>query len=332
MISADALTGKNVLLRADLDVPVEQGKGLPAGRRVISDFRLQAILPTIRFCLEHAKSTLIIGHLGRPEGSDPNLSLKPIKEWLERALNQPILFIDSGFSPGEWAREVHPLAMFDNLRFHLGELSSDREFAKQLSSGSDIYIYEAFAAYNTAASLQRIPELLPTYPGFRFSLEVENLEQIVKSPARPSLLIISGAKNDKRKFVDKLASKFDEVLLGGKFATGLTPDGLDIDEETITLFSEKIKTAKSVVLNGPLGYFEDGVHAVGTRAILQALKDSLAFSLLGGGDTLSAISALGFSYSDFSFVSTGGGAMLEFLATGTHPLLEIIKKQSHASS
>lgn len=323
MISESILKGKNVLLRADLDVPVEEG-------RVVYDFRLRALLPTLKLCLEHAKSTLIIGHLGRPRNKSAQFDLKPVREWLENALHQPIFFIDSGFSPGEWARGEFPLAMMDNLRFDPGEINNSREFATQLSAGSDIYVYETFAAYNSAATLRTIPEIIPTYTGIQFDLEVEELGNIVKSPARPSLLILSGAKEDKRRYVDNLVDNFDDILLGGKFATSLTPDGLDIDEDTITLFSEKIKAAKTVVINGPLGRFEDGVHVAGTRAIFSAAIASSARVIIGGGDTLAAIPALGFFYSDFDFVSTGGGAMLEFFATGTHPLLEIIKKQPYA--
>jgi len=220
--------------------------------------------------------------------------------------------------------------MFDNLRFHPGELLGDREFAEQLSGGSDIYVYEAFAAYNSAASLRIIPEIIPTYTGIQFDREVEELNKIAKSTDTPSLLIISGAKEEKKKYVDNLMDKFDDILIGGKFATGLTPDGLDINEETIALFSRKIMSAKSVVINGPLGKFEDGLHTAGTKAVFAAAVASPARIIIGGGDTLAAIPALGFSYSDFDFVSTGGGAMLEFLATDTHPLLEIIKNQPYA--
>ena len=323
MLKSSLIEGKNVLLRADLDVSVREG-------RVENDYRLQALLPTLKLCLENARSTLVIGHLGRPEAKSAEFGLNPVRECLENALHRSIHFISSGFSPGEWARGEFPLAMFDNLRFHPGELTNDRAFAKQLSAGSDIYIYEAFAAHNEAASLQRIPEIIPTYTGLQFDREVDQLGKIVKSPDRPSLLIISGAKDDKRKYVDNLVDKFDEILIGGKFASGLTPDGLDINDTTIALFSEKIMSAKSVVINGPLGKFEDGIHTAGTKAIFEAAKLSLARVIIGGGDTLAAIPALGFSYADFDFISTGGGAMLEFLATGTHPLLEIIKNQPYA--
>lgn len=333
MITPDLLKGKNVLLRADLDVPIKEGK-------VVNDFRLQALLPTLELCLTNAKSVLVIGHLGRPQSESAQFSLKPVKEWLENALHRSILFIDSGFSPGEWAREEFPLAMFDNLRFDQGELSNDREFAKQLTLGSDIYVYEAFASYNSAASLRIIPEIIPTHTGLQFDREVGELTKIIKNRATPSLLILSGVKDDKSKYVDNLVDKFDEILIGGKLANliqpqtniipaGLTPDGFDIDSDSALLFSRKIKPAKIIVINGPLGKFEDGIHDLGTKSIFSAAISSSARTVIGGGDTLDAISRLGFAYTDFDFVSTGGGAMLEFLATGTHPLLEIIKHQTY---
>ena len=336
MITPDLIKGKNILLRADLDVPVKEGK-------VVNDFRLQALLPTIKLCLGHAKSTLIIGHLGRPRLAEAReggpFNLNPVREWLETALHQSIFFISSGYSPGEWAREVNPIAMLDNLRFAKGELSNDREFAKQLSKGSQVYIYEAFAAYNSAASLQIIPEILPTYTGIQFDREVETITNILKNAARPSLLVLSGVKEDKKHHVDNLLLAFDKVLVGGRLAASfhdninpriipatLTEDTFDIDSVSIDRFTSELSAARTIVLNGPLGRFEDDLHTQGTKSIFEVIKNSPAFSLLGGGDTLDAIPSLGFFYSDFDFVSTGGGAMLEFLATGTHPLLTILKK------
>ena len=135
---------------------------------------------------------------------------------------------------------------------------------------------------------------------------------------------------DKLEVIHKISPRFDQVILGGKFASPdqLTPDGLDISEETTSLFLDVIATAKTVVMNGPLGMYEDGIHDKATRAVLQALKDSKAHTVLGGGDTLAAIPHLGFSYTDYGFVSTGGGAMLEFLATSTHPLLQVLRNVS----
>ncbi len=320
MLTKELIQNKNVLLRADLDVAVKDG-------RVEDDYRLQAILPTIKFCLEHARKTIIIGHLSRPEGPDPKFSLAPVVDRLKNLLNQDILLIHSGFSPGEsWGGEL-PLAVMENLRFDPREEKIDRGYATELSQGADIYVYEAFATYRPCTSLSLIPEVLPTVTGFRFDEEISTLQKVLQNPLHPTLLLASGAKPDKLEIIKQISPKFDKVLLGGLFAKpeDRTPDGLDINETATSLFVGEINLAKMIVLNGPLGVYEDGIHDRATKAILGAVIASKAFSLVGGGDTLAAIPSLGFSYSSFGFVSTGGGAMLEFLATGTHPILDLLK-------
>ena len=326
MLTPDRLKGKKIIIRADLDVPIKDG-------RVENSFRLEAILPTVILCLENAQRTLLIGHLGRPEGPDPSLSLTPVQQWLETRLNRSIPLISSGFTPGEWWTGESPLVLLENLRFNPGEEKQDRGFAAQIATEADLYIYEAFAAYHPAASLQTIPEILPTVTGHRFDQEVAALTGVIDSPKHPTLLVASGAKTDKLEVINRLRSRFDKVLLGGKLAEPqyLTVDGLDLNDGAIDYFISEIAKAKTIVLNGPLGAYEDGVHNKATKAILQALKDSSAFTLLGGGDTLAAIPSLGFAYTDYGFVSTGGGAMLEFLSSGMHPLLEILKAQKDSN-
>lgn len=320
MLTKETIQNKRVLLRADLDVPLKEG-------RVENDFRLKAILPTIRFCLEHAQKTVIIGHLGRPEGVDASLSLKPVQESLKSLLNQDIPLLPSGISPGERWEGESPLVLMENLRFDVREEKVDREYAGILAQGADIYIYESFANYHESASLTLIPEVLPTFTGFRFDEEVTALKKVLVNPLHPTLLLASGAKADKLEIVNKIASKFDQTLLGGIFAKPeeRTPDGLDLNRETTSLFLSEIGKAGTIVMNGPVGMYEDGVHGEATKAIFQAILGSSAYSLLGGGNTLDAVTFLGFSYASFGFTSTGGGAMLEFLATGTHPMLEILK-------
>ena len=319
MLTPEQLKDKKVIIRSDLDVPVKDG-------RVENTFRLEALLPTINMCLENAHRTLLIGHMGRPEGQDPSLSLTPVQEWLKTRLNRDIPLIPSGFSPGEWWTGDFPISLLDNLRFHPGEENEDRGFASRIATGADLYIYDAFSTYRPCASMRIIPEIVPTMTGFQFDKEVAALTRVLKEPEHPTLLIASGAKTDKLEIIEKIRPYFDRVLLGGKLAAPqfLTVDGLDLNEGAIALFLSEIARAKTVVLNGPLGLYEDGVHANGTRKVLQGLKDSSAFTILGGGDTLSAIPSLGFAYTDYGFISTGGGAMLEFLATGTHPLLEVL--------
>lgn len=320
MLTPTLIQNKNVLLRADLDVPLRKGV-------VENDFRLQALLPTLKFCLQYARKTIIIGHLGRPKGDDKSLSLAPVQETLKRLLNQDISLLPLGFSPGErWGGES-PLLLMENLRFDPREEKLDRGFAQDLSQGADIYIYEAFATYRPCTSLSLIPEIIPTVTGFRFDEEVATLKKIIDRPEHPTLLLASGAKMDKLEIINQISAKFDQTILGGLFSSpqDRTPDGLDLNDSALNRIQTAIAQAKTVVLNGPLGYYEDGIHTKATRTVFTALAESAAFSVIGGGDTLAAIPSLGLSYTPFGFVSTGGGAMLEFLATGTHPLLEILK-------
>lgn len=320
MLTQELIQNKKILLRADLDVTLKEG-------RVENDYRLRALLPTLKFCLQYAQKTVIIGHLGRPTGEDSSLSLEPVRKCLISLLHQDIPLLDSGISPGErWTGES-PLALLENLRFDSREESLDRGYAEDLAEGADIYIYESFANYRNSTSLSLIPEVLPTYTGFRFDEEVATLQKILDNPLHPTLLLASGAKLDKLEIIHQIAPKFDQVLLGGLFAKteDRAPDGLDLNEKATSLFLSAIAQAKTIVMNGPVGKYEDSIHATATKAIFQALSTSSAFTVLGGGDTLAAIPSLGFSYTPFSFVSTGGGAMLEFLATGTHPLLEVLK-------
>lgn len=322
MLTKEILEGKNILLRADLDLPLKNG-------RVENNYRLLTLLPTLKMCLDYGRRTCVIGHLGRPKGPDSSLSLAPVREELKGLINQEISFITSGFSPGEGWTGENSLTLLENLRFDSREEMLDREFARILSGGADLYIYEAFASHNPSTSLNLIPEILPTYTGLQFDKEIEALSKVLQSPSRPTLLIASGAKMDKLEVIHKMSDKFDQVLLGGKFALPehLTPDGLDLNDSAISHFLTQIQIAGTIVLNGPLGYYEDGIHNKATKAIFEALKTSRAFTVLGGGDTLAAIPHLGLSYTDYGFVSTGGGAMLDYLADGTHPLLQILQNK-----
>ncbi len=319
MFTTQDIQGKKVLLRADLDISLKDG-------RVENTFRLQKLLPTLNLCLKSARQVCLIGHLGRPKSpSDSNYSLLPIKNELERLINQTISFISSGYSPGDWWKGGNPLTLLDNLRFDSREEKLDREFATQLSTEADIYIYEAFATYRPCTSLSLIPEVLPTLTGLQFDQEIETLNHFLNTPERPTLLIGSGAKPDKRALLESLIPRFDNYFFGGIFAhtEDLTPDGLDLNPLGTNKVLELISRAKTIVLNGPLGRYEDGVH-LATQKVLQALTDPQKHTILGGGNTLSAIPHLGLDYTQYGFVSTGGGAMLDYLATLTHPLLAIL--------
>jgi phosphoglycerate kinase len=308
-----------VLVRADLDVPITDGQ-------VSQDYRLQRLLPTLHYLLSHKCQVFLVGHMGRPQGEDDKYSLLPVKKWLDQKLGFDTPLHVSGFSPGEWWVGGSSISMLENTRFFPAEEALDQDFAQILATGADCYVYEAFASYRPATTTHILPKLVESHTGIQFDLEVEMLSRFLHHSSTPKLLIASGAKEDKRAIIDAISPRFDQVYLGGLLGdpADLTSDTYDISPQALDRLLELIKQAKSIVFNGPLGRFEDGTHTTGTRTILQALKDSKAYTLLGGGDTLASIPALGFSYSDFDFVSTGGGAMLEFLKDGTHPVTGII--------
>lgn len=328
MITPAKLKNKHLLLRADLDLPLDQPQTLP------TNLRFQAALPTLQICLQHASKTLIIAHQGRPTRKDPKHSLFSLKKPLESALHQSISFIENPEGIGDWQKTSSPLALLDNLRFFPGEKKSQTVFAQQLSQGSDFYLYEAFAHYHPSASIQKIPETLPTFTGPHFDREVDQLSRVFRHPKKPTLLILSGAKEDKLELLPSLASTFDHILVGGLLAksasatpkitpASLTSNGYDISPTSLKTFLKYLQQAQTIVLNGPLGLYEQG-YSQATQAIFSALKDSPALTILGGGDTISALTSLDFSPQNFSFVSTGGGSMLNFLSTHTHPLFDTI--------
>ena len=329
MISPAKIKNKKLLFRADLDLPLDRPASLA------SNYRFQSFLPSLQLCLQHASKTLIIGHQGRPTRKTPKNSLFSLKKPLESALHQPISFIETPQGVGDWQKSDSQLALLENLRFFPGEKKSNSQFARQISQSSDFYLYEAFAHFHPSASIQKIPEILPTLTGLHFDREVDQLSRVFRHPQKPSLLLLSGAKTDKLDLLPPLASTFDHILIGGLLAKSVSPtskitpasltsDGYDISSTSLKTFLDRISRAQTIVLNGPLGLYEQG-HSKATTAIFTALKQSSAFTLLGGGDTLAALSSLSFSPSDFSFVSTGGGSMLSFLANHSHPLFKAVK-------
>ncbi len=328
MISPSKIKNKNILLRADLDLPLNQPSLLA------NNYRFQSLLPTLKLCLQHASKTLIIGHQGRPTQKNTKNSLLSLKKPLETALHQSISFIQTPQEIGDWRKNDSSLGLLENLRFFPGEKKSNFRFAQQISQSSNFYIYEAFAHFNPSASIQKIPKILPTLTGSHFDKEVDHLSRIFRHPKKPTLLILSGAKTDKLDFLPSLASTFDNILIGGLLAksvsttpktisASLTSNGYDIDPSSLKLFLKYINKAQTIVLTGPLGLYEQG-YSQATKTVFSALKESSAFTILGGGDTLAALDSLSFLPQDFSFVSTGGGSMLNFLSTHTHPLFDII--------
>ncbi len=304
--------GKRVLVRLDLDIPEED----------IS--RLEASLPTLNLLLEKNCLITVIGHKGRPKGKkDPSLSVLPFKDKIEKLLNVK-----------------DKIKILENLRFNEGEEKNDPEFAKSLAQNQDFFVNEAFAvSHREHASIVEIPKFLPHAAGLRFSQEVKNLTKVFDSqvgkPNQPVVAIISGVKDDKLKYIEEFLKFADKILIGGRLPDyihdasplhknpkvlvgGLIADKEDISLHTIENFENEIAKAKTIVLSGPLGKFEEEGHSQGTQRIFKAIAKSDAYKVAGGGDTQKAINLLHLK-DKFDWISVGGGAMLEFLSYHTLP-------------
>jgi 3-phosphoglycerate kinase len=320
--------GTRVLVRSDLNVPLEDG-------RVADDTRIHASLPTLRLLLERgADEVTVCSHLGRPKGEDPAFSMKPVEERLRELL------------PDERIR------VLENTRFNPGETKNDPAFARELADLNDVFVQDAFGSVHRAhASTVGVTEFLPAYAGLLLEKELTELGKLLGDVERPFVLISGGAKvEDKLGVLRNLGGKADAVLIGGKMAEQLRDDnplpfdvvlpvdvvaanefaenaeanvtayddlpdgwlGLDIGPETRTLFAARIAEARTIFWNGPMGVFEWPRFADGTKAVAEAVAASDAYSVVGGADSARALTELGLQ-DDVSWLSTGGGAALELL-------------------
>jgi phosphoglycerate kinase len=320
--------GKRVLVRADLNVPLEDG-------RVADDTRIEASLPTLHYLLEHdAKEVAVCSHLGRPKGPDPTLSMTPVARRLRELL------------PDE------RIDVLENTRFDPGETTNDSNFARRLADEYDVFVQDAFGSVHRAhASTVGVAELLPAYAGLLLERELEELGKLLGEVERPFVLVSGGAKvEDKLGVLRNLGGEADTVLVGGKMAEELRegsplgfdvvlpsdvvaaaafeedaeakvvpydalPDGwlgLDIGPDTRERFAAEIAKARTIFWNGPMGVFEWPRFAEGTRAVAEAVASTDAFSVVGGADSIRALNELGL-LDRVSWASTGGGAALELL-------------------
>jgi len=322
------VAGKAVLVRADLNVPLEDGG-------VADDTRIRAALPTLELLLERGAAELrVCSHLGRPKGEDPAFRIEPVRERLSSLL------------PDE------RIEVLENTRFHPGETENDPEFARKLAEGCDLYVNDAFgSAHRAHASTEAVAHLLPAYAGLLLERELEMLGRLLREVERPYVAVVGGLKvEDKLGVLENLAEYVDTMLIGGKMAEQLRVEnpleapvrlptdvvaaaefaehaesavvawnavpagwlGLDIGPETRAQFAEKIRQAKTVFWNGPMGVFEWERFAEGTKAVAQALAECEGFTVVGGGDSVRAVNELGLA-DRVTWVSTGGGASLELL-------------------
>ncbi len=329
------VAGKRVLVRVDFNVPLEDG-------RVADDTRIRASVPTIELLLgRDASEVVLCSHLGRPKGEDPAYSMEPVAEHLRT-------FVED-------AR----LRVLENTRFHPGETKNDPEFARELASHADLYVNDAFgAAHRAHASTVGVAQLLPAYAGLLLEHELEELGSLLEDPERPFVSVLGGAKvEDKIGVLRSLGERADVILVGGKMAKEVEPAdkielpvdvlaaeafepdaesrvvpanalpegwrGLDIGPETRRAFAQRIGEAKTVFWNGPMGVFEWPRFAEGTKSVAKAVATAEAHTVVGGGDSVRAVQELGLA-EQIDWISTGGGAALEFLEGKELPGVAVI--------
>ncbi len=329
--------GKKILVRLDLD--------LPDG----DDSRLEASKETLDYLVKNKARIIIIAHKGQPEGKvDGNLSLVSMVPKIEKLIGAKVKFVYD--TTGHEAKiesenlQEGEILLLENLRFDAREEENDEAFAKSLASLAEVYVNESFAtSHRNHASIIGISKLLPRAAGFRFIKEVENISKVFEEPKKPVLVLISGIKKDKVEMAKKLSTIYDKVLVGGRLPEFFGDAGLEsvrlqkgrliignlnMDKEDITLhtidkFKKEINKAGIIVLAGVLGKYEDAGHIQGTKETFEAVANSPAYKIAGGGDTEAALTTLNLK-EKFDWVSVGGGAMLEFLVQKTLPGLQAL--------
>lgn len=372
------LAGKRVLIRQDLNVPVnEQGE-------VTSDQRIVASLPTVKEALEKGAKVMIMSHLGRPtEGLyEEEYSLAPVAAYMGKLLNIEIPLVKDWVDGFETNADV---VILENVRFNKGEGKNEDALSKKMAELCDVYVMDAFGtAHRAQASTHGVAKYAPiACAGPLLAAELEALGKVMDNPARPMVAIVGGSKvSTKLTVLESLSKVCDQLIVGGGIsntfvaARGLnvgkslyekdlipqaqklmaeldipqvidvrtasefsanavatikpvdqvTDDEeiLDLGPETAARFAEIIKGAKTILWNGPAGVFEFDNFDKGTRAIAEAVADSGAYSVLGGGDCIAAVQKFGME-ERFSYISTGGGAFLEFVEGKKLPAVEILE-------
>jgi len=342
---------KKVLMRVDFNVAVENGK-------VKEGFKIAACKESVRYLLGKGAKVALVSHLGRPaavktlagkpDGKvNPEFSLVQIKNDVENILGGKTVFIDDciGEKVGAGLDSLAPggILLLENVRFYPDEEVNDAEFSEKLASGFDIFINDAFSvSHRNQASVTGVTNFLPSYAGFWLQKEIENLDKVKTNPQHPAVAIIGGAKIEtKLPLIQKLDGVYDYILVGGKIANEaldqklifsqkvLLPvdfggDRLDIGPKTIEKYKNIISGAKTIVWNGPMGKFEEKPYGTGTSEILTAVIKSGAFVLMGGGESVEILEEQN-AMDKISFVSTGGGAMLEYLSGNILPGIEVLK-------
>ena len=369
-------SGKSVILRCDLNVPLDENL-------ITDDGRIKASLPTIKHLLDAGARITILAHLGRPKnGFENSFSLAPVASRLSALLDLPVVLAKELSDLSGNSNSANKVQMLENIRFFPQETSKDEDerldFAKDLAKFGDIYVGDGFGAvHRKHASVYELPRLLPNVAGRLISAEVEVLMKLTENPARPYAVVLGGAKVlDKIGVIANLIEKVDVLAIGGgmvfTFISALGHEigksmvdvelienvkglikraeelnvklllptdvvvaptfskeapatvvsinnipanqmGLDIGPDSAKAYALALQGCETVFWNGPMGVFEFPAFANGTRAVAQALSEISGFCVVGGGDSAAAIRTMGFDDEQFGYISTGGGASLEYL-------------------
>ena len=331
----DEVANKKVLVRCNFDVPIDKGQ-------VMDTTRIEDAVSTITTLRKHNSSVILIAHYDRPEGKpNQDKSLKPIVPVLSELVGEAISFAEykSDISQLEFHSD-NKITLVENIRFWAQEESNDQAFAKSLASFADIYVNQAFAVcHREHASVVSIPRHLPSFAGINLANEVEILHRVKNNPDQPLVVIIGGAKLEtKEPLVTAFADTAEKILVGGKISKDLeekgpvpknvelarlSKSGRDIDESSAKKFADIINNAKTVIWNGPMGVFEEPENAQGTRIVAEAVNDCPAYTIIGGGDTETALTNFDLE-EGIDFISTGGGAMLTYLSEGSLVGLDVL--------
>lgn len=376
------LKGKRVLIRADLNVPLKDGK-------VASDKRIMATLPTIKLALEKGAKVMVISHLGRPEEGvyAEEFSLKPVADYIATKLNGVKVRLEKDYLNGVEVNEGE-VVVLENCRFNKGEKKNAEDLSKKYAALCDVFVMDAFGtAHRAQATTYGVAQFAPVAcAGPLLAAELEALGKAMDNPARPMVAIVGGSKvSTKLPVLNSLLKVCDQLIVGGGIANTFIaaaghkvgkslcendlidtakdlaskthiPEFVDVvvgkefDEKTPAVtkdlkdvadddmifdlgpksmanINEVIKNAKTILWNGPVGVFEFDQFASGTKSMADAIANSDAFSVAGGGDTINSIQKFGVT-DKISYISTGGGAFLEFVEGKKLPAVEILEKRA----
>ncbi len=383
------IKGLKVLVRCDLNVPIKNGK-------VLDDFRIKKLIPTIDYLRNQGAKIILITHLGEPKGRDLSFSVRPVAKRLWELVQGRLKFVNDTIGK-RVKKEIDEMKegdiiVLENLRFYKEEKQNDDDFSRSLARLGDIFVQDAFGAcHRNHSSIVGITKYIDSFPGLLLEEEIRVLSDALVSPDRPLVSIVGGFKvSSKIKVIKSLLDKSDYLLLGGRVANSLLiskglyvkdllsseeeelmevakeinltdpklqlpidgvmglinfdedysriggigsirkeEDVYDIGPETIEKYKNILSTAKTIIWNGPLGYFEKEKFSKGTKEIAKMIGqiNSEVFSIVGGGETVEAIQKLGIE-NQFDHISTGGGAMLDFIAGKELPGIKALEYEN----